>query len=184
MGWLLGNVEALLQGEGLKEFVKSSRVGSRSFITHIAQGCTNCHSQFLALAKNGGGGRRAFIIKPKGCEGKGWRSCTLELRKAFSFFQLSFGDGFRVLPPCKPLGGFLLKGVDGSTTAAKDKALVEVVGKRLYAVGSGQSPAIHIACKGSEGISNFRERRGWDGNDGGGWGSVRVSQVSRRLYHV
>lgn len=111
--------------------------------------------------------RRTFIIIPKGREGKGWRSCALELRKAFSFFQLSFGDGFKVLPPRKPLGGFLLNGVGGSTTAAKDKALAKVVGKRLYAVGSGQSPATHIACRGSVGISKFRERRGWDGNDGG-----------------
>lgn len=36
----LGSVEALLSGEGKDEFMKSSRVGSR---TYIAQRCSNRH---------------------------------------------------------------------------------------------------------------------------------------------
>lgn len=33
--WLVATVEALVQGEGLTEFVKSSRVGSVAFIADI-----------------------------------------------------------------------------------------------------------------------------------------------------
>lgn len=62
--------------EGLKEFVKSSKVANKAF---IAQRCSNSHGCFLALAEYGGGGQKGFIVILKGREGKGWRSCTLEL---------------------------------------------------------------------------------------------------------
>jgi hypothetical protein len=82
VGCFLGNVEALLHGEGQEEFVKSSRVVSRAF---IAKRCTNRHGRYLALVKYKGGGRRGCIIILEGCEGKGWRSCSLELPKTLSF---------------------------------------------------------------------------------------------------
>jgi hypothetical protein len=69
VAWLLTTVEALTQWEGLKEFVKSSRVGNKAF---IALRCSNNHGCFLALVEYGGGGWRGFIVIPKGREGKGW----------------------------------------------------------------------------------------------------------------
>jgi hypothetical protein len=109
---LLDNVEALLHGEG-EEFVKSSKVGS---LVLIAQRCTNHHGQYLALVEYEGGDWRAFIIIPKRSEGKGWRSCCLDLQKEHSF-QLSLGDGIRVLSSRRLLGSLPLSGVGGSTSA-------------------------------------------------------------------
>jgi hypothetical protein len=45
LAWLLATEEALTQGEGLKEFVKSSKVCNKAF---IAQRCSNSHG-FLWL---------------------------------------------------------------------------------------------------------------------------------------
>lgn len=48
--WLLATVEAMVNGESLKEFVRSSRVGSKAY---IAQRYSNSHGWYLALAKYG-----------------------------------------------------------------------------------------------------------------------------------
>lgn len=69
-------MEALSQVEGLKEFVKSSRVGNKAF---IAQRCSNKHGRFLAVVEYGVGGRRDFAIILEGRGGRGWRVFTLEL---------------------------------------------------------------------------------------------------------
>jgi hypothetical protein len=121
----LDNVEALLHGEG-EEFVKSSKVGS---IVLIAQRCTNHHGQYLALVEYEGGDWRAFIIIPKRREGTGWRSCCLDLQKEHSF-QLSLGEGIRVLSSRRLLGSLPLSGVGGSTSAIEVLAPTEVVRKR------------------------------------------------------
>lgn len=97
-------MESLLQGYGLIDFVKTSRVGSEAF---NAQRCSNTHKRYLALTEYRGGRRRAFTIIP---ERRGWRSCTLELRKALSIFQVSYGNGLKVQLSCKPLGGFSREG--------------------------------------------------------------------------
>ena len=80
--WLVGTMESLLQGYGLMDFVKTSRVGREAF---NAQRCSNTHKHYLALAEYRAGRRRAFTIIP---ERWGWRSCILELRKALSVFQV------------------------------------------------------------------------------------------------
>lgn len=66
--WLLATVEveALVQGEGLKDFFKYSRVGSKSF---LVQRCLNNHGRFLVLEYRDGGWR-GFIAIPKGREEK------------------------------------------------------------------------------------------------------------------
>lgn len=69
MVWPLATVEALLQAEGLKEFVKSSRVGNVAF---IAQHWSNKHGRFLAVVEYGGGGRSGFPVLVEGRGGMGW----------------------------------------------------------------------------------------------------------------
>ncbi|GLT67661.1 hypothetical protein SLA2020_399530 [Shorea laevis] len=51
-------VDTLVQGEGSKEFIKSSRVGSKAFLT---QKCSNSHGMFLPLAEYKECGWRGFI---------------------------------------------------------------------------------------------------------------------------
>jgi hypothetical protein len=65
--WLLATmeVEALVQGEGLKEFFKYSRVSSKAF---LAQRCLNNHGPFLVLVEYWDGAWRGFIAIPKGRE--------------------------------------------------------------------------------------------------------------------
>jgi hypothetical protein len=89
-------VEAMVNGESLKEFVTSSRVGCKVYIT---QRYSNSHGWYLALAKygGGGGGQRGFIVIPKGREGRGWSSCVVKLRKVVAFLESYFDDGSRAL---------------------------------------------------------------------------------------
>jgi hypothetical protein len=72
VSWLLATFEALQQAEGLKEFVKSSRVGNKAFIVWRS---TNKFGSYLAIVENGGGGRRGLVIIPKG------RGCRVLLYK-------------------------------------------------------------------------------------------------------
>ncbi len=59
---LLATLEALSQAEGLKAFVKLSRVGNKAF---LAQSCSNSHRHFLALTEYGGFGQRGYIVIQK-----------------------------------------------------------------------------------------------------------------------
>lgn len=77
-------MEALSHAEGLKEFVKSSRVGNKD---SLAWCCSNNRGRFLALTEYRGGGRRGCILIPEGREGMGWSGFALELRKALEFFH-------------------------------------------------------------------------------------------------
>lgn len=73
------------------------------------------------------------------------------MHKALTFLQLTFSNGYKVLPSRKSLRGFSTKGVDGSSSAVENKVLAEVVGMRTYAealVGLGQSPASAIVQRG------------------------------------
>lgn len=65
--WLLATMEALSQVEGLKEFVKSSKVGNKAF---IALHCSNKHGCFLAVAEYGGGGWKGLVVILKGRGGR------------------------------------------------------------------------------------------------------------------
>jgi hypothetical protein len=67
--WPSATVEALLQAEGLKEFMKSSGGGNIAF---IAQHWSNKHGCFLAVVEYGGGGRSGFPVILEGRGGKGW----------------------------------------------------------------------------------------------------------------
>lgn len=83
-------VDTLVQGEGSKEFIKSSRVGSKAF---LAQKCSNSHGMFLPLVEYKECGWRGFIAIPEGREDREWRSCAAELQKVATFLKLSFEDG-------------------------------------------------------------------------------------------
>jgi len=72
----LATVEALPQAAGLKDYVKSSWVGNKAFIT---ERCFNKHGRFLAGAEYGDGGGRGYIIIPEGKDCKGWRAFALKL---------------------------------------------------------------------------------------------------------
>jgi hypothetical protein len=106
MVWLVGTMESLLQGYGLMDFVKTSRVGSEAF---NAQRCSNTHKHYMALADYRVGRRRAFTIIP---ERRGWRSCILELRKALSVIRFPglLQQWVEGSTSCKPLGGFNREG--------------------------------------------------------------------------
>lgn len=123
--------------------------------------------------------RRAFIIIPERLEGKGWRSCCLDLQKELSF-RLSLGDGIRVLSSHRLLGGLPLSGVGGSTSAIEVLAQRRLLEKghtgRLGTIfGSSQN------AQGQCGISEFRERRRWGGSDGRrlGWCQGMVGFMSK-----
>lgn len=65
MSWLLATMEALCQVEGLKEFMKSSRVGNKAF---LAQCCSNSFGCFLDPTEYIGGGWQGCILTPEGRE--------------------------------------------------------------------------------------------------------------------
>lgn len=91
--WLLATLEALAQAVGVEDFVKSSKVRSRDFIT---QRGSNYQGRYLSVAKYGGGGRKDFIVIPEERDGKGWRTLASELSKIIDFFPL----GLRRLVHC------------------------------------------------------------------------------------
>jgi hypothetical protein len=101
-------MEAVSQVEGLKEFVKSSKVGNKAF---IALHCSNKHGCFLAVAEYGGGGRKGLVVIPKGRCGRGWRGFALELQKFLESLQSSCSTGIRANPPGVSRGGYPLTGM-------------------------------------------------------------------------
>jgi hypothetical protein len=116
----------------------------------------------MALAEYDGGGRRAFIILPKGQDSVGWKSYILELRKVLYFFQMSYGARVKVSPPRKPLGRLSLSGVDDRSSILEEKAPAEGSEKRSYVealVGTGKSPETDVEHKGNVGFSIFLVRR-------------------------
>lgn len=74
MSWLLATMEALCHVEGLKEFMKSSRVGNKAF---LAQCCSNSYGCFVDPMEYIGGGWRGCILIPEGREGMGWSGLAL-----------------------------------------------------------------------------------------------------------
>lgn len=104
----------------------------------IAHRGSNSHDRFLTLVEYGGGGLCSFIVIPEGREGKGWKSCALELRKVLAFFEMY------VSARCSPsrvflsgvqmfgMGGSILMVVKNSTGAASSRSYAEaLVGPRL-----------------------------------------------------
>lgn len=90
--WLLAIVVEVLNAETRKEFLKSSRVGSKAF---IVQRHANRNGRYLVIGEYGGGGRRSSIIIPEGREGKGWYEWVIELQKVATFFNVSDSGGRR-----------------------------------------------------------------------------------------
>jgi len=85
--WLLETMEAWHLAKVLKEFYRSSRVGSKAY---IAQHCSNCHSCFLVVAEYGGSGQEGFAVISEGKGGRvGWVS--LLVWKILEVFQISYG---------------------------------------------------------------------------------------------
>lgn len=60
--WLFATMEVVPQVEGMKEFVRSSRVENKA---SVSQHCSNKHGHFMDLADYGGG-RRGFFTISKG----------------------------------------------------------------------------------------------------------------------
>lgn len=83
VAWLSETVKALIRGGGLREFVKSWKVGSTAY---IAQRCSNRHGRYLVLAKYSSGGQRGFIVLLEGQERQGWKECAF-----CSFFRVLLG---------------------------------------------------------------------------------------------
>jgi hypothetical protein len=69
--------------EGLKEFVKSLRVGNKAF---FAQYCSKRHFCFLSLADYGIGGWKGFIVLLEGSDRTGWRGFAREPHKVSDLF--------------------------------------------------------------------------------------------------
>lgn len=131
VAWLLDMVEALTQAEGLKECLKSSRVGSRAFLAQ----CSNRQGCFLALAEyGGGGGRRGCIVILEGKEGTKWSGFCPLLHKVLEFFNLFTGTGRRVLATRKRLGDSPSTETGGNPKAAALRASLEAL---IVAVGKG-----------------------------------------------
>jgi hypothetical protein len=107
--------------------------------------------------------------------------------KGSSFFQTYFGDGFRVVPFRKPLGGSLLSGVGGSMVVVKDKASTVVARKRLYVealLGLGQALVFEILCRVVLVFQVSEVRRTWCKRREKAWSSIWVFQNSCRLYQI
>lgn len=65
--WLFATMEVVPQVEGMKEFVRSSRVGSKA---SVSQHCSNKHGHLMNLVEYGGG-QRGFLTILKGRGDKG-----------------------------------------------------------------------------------------------------------------
>jgi hypothetical protein len=65
--WLLAIMEELLKAEAIKEFLKSSIVGSKAY---IVQRSANRFGHYLVVKEYGSGGRHDSIVIPEGREGK------------------------------------------------------------------------------------------------------------------
>lgn len=76
VNWLLATMEELLLAEALKDFLKSSKVGSKAF---IANRFLNKLGINLGVAEYGGGGRRGIVVISKGRGGWGWAGFVLKL---------------------------------------------------------------------------------------------------------
>jgi hypothetical protein len=92
--WLVSMVEELLWFPGDKEFVKSSREGSKVIIVRRSG---NFVGRFLELAVYTVVGWSGLILIPEGCEGRGWGCFVVALGKVYAFLEASAGSG-RVPP--------------------------------------------------------------------------------------
>jgi hypothetical protein len=69
---------------------RHSREGVKAF---IAQHGSNRARHSLAVAEYDSGGRRGFVIIPKGKGGRGWSGFAIELRRFLDAFQKFYGSG-------------------------------------------------------------------------------------------
>jgi hypothetical protein len=82
----------------------------------------NKSGQYLTVTEYGSGGRRRFLIIPKGHKGRGWRSSASELRKVVGFLDMPYGKGSAPLPRW-PFGGLMSYGVGQCFTGVHGKAV-------------------------------------------------------------
>jgi hypothetical protein len=119
----------------------------------IAQRGSNHHNQFLTWVEYDDGGLRSFIIIPEGREGKGWKSCALELQKVLAFFETYVNarcSSSRVFH-----SGVQMFSMGGSVSMVEKKNSTRVVSSTSYAealVRPGPVPSSATRRKGNYGI--------------------------------
>lgn len=119
----------------------------------IAQRGSNRHNRFLTWVEYDDGGRRSFIIIPEGREGKGWKSCALELQKVLAFFETDVSA--RCSSSIVFHGGFQTFSMGGSVSMVEKKNSTRVVSSRSYVeamVRLGPVPSSDTRRKGNYGI--------------------------------